>query len=233
MRLGRRLHRRKRSNQHVRYTCFRDAPAAMLIGTMAPDIPECAHAAGDGDCMCMECHAGRAMSSNVMAGRSGAMRRTEGRGARQAKLLAGCCRYQRSCWSILRLRGISQRTLARNGVLQDAAGVIAFPYRRDGQVVNLKYRTLDKRFWQVGCTPVIGVPGGKGSSMPCTRCPAPTAIGCILAMRQVKGAEKVLYGLDDVKTAGEIIIVEGEMDKLALEEAGMTNVLSVPDGAPR
>ena len=52
-------------------------------------------------------------------------------------------------------------------------------------------------------------------------------------MRQVKGAEKVLYGLDDVKTAGEIIIVEGEMDKLALEEAGMTNVLSVPDGAPR
>jgi hypothetical protein len=49
----------------------------------------------------------------------------------------------------------------------------------------------------------------------------------------VKGAEKVLYGLDDVKGAAEIIIVEGEMDKLALEEAGLTNVLSVPDGAPR
>ena len=50
---------------------------------------------------------------------------------------------------------------------------------------------------------------------------------------QVAGAEKVLYGLDDVGGAGEIVIVEGEMDKLALEEAGMTNVLSVPDGAPR
>ena len=38
--------------------------------------------------------------------------------------------------------------------------------------------------------------------------------------RQVKGAEKVLYGLDDIKGAETIIIVEGELDKLALEEAG-------------
>ena len=170
--LGRRLHRRKRSNQHVRYSCFRDAPAAMLIGTMAPDIPECAHAAGDGNCMCMECHAGRAMSSTVMAGRSGAMR---GRKA-EAPVKPNCSRLLPLSAELLEYfaaRGISQRTLARNGVLQDAAGVIAFPYRRDGQVVNLKYRTLDKRFWQVGCTPVIGVPGGKGSSMLCTRCPAP------------------------------------------------------------
>ena len=50
---------------------------------------------------------------------------------------------------------------------------------------------------------------------------------------QVSGAEKVLYGLDDVRGAPEIVIVEGEMDKLALEEAGLRNVLSVPDGAPR
>eukprot|EP00884_Botryococcus_braunii_P004140 jgi/Botrbrau1/13727/Bobra.0356s0007.1 len=49
---------------------------------------------------------------------------------------------------------------------------------------------------------------------------------------QVKGAEKVLYGLDDVQGLDEIIVVEGEMDKLALEEAGFTNVVSVPDGAP-
>ena len=50
---------------------------------------------------------------------------------------------------------------------------------------------------------------------------------------QVPGAEKILYGLDDVRDSGEIVVVEGEMDKLALEEAGVTNVVSVPDGAPR
>jgi twinkle protein len=49
---------------------------------------------------------------------------------------------------------------------------------------------------------------------------------------QVKGAEKILYGLDDVTGEEEVILVEGEMDKLALEEAGFKNVVSVPDGAP-
>lgn len=44
---------------------------------------------------------------------------------------------------------------------------------------------------------------------------------------QVKGAEKVLYGLDDIAGCSEIIIVEGEMDKLSLEEAGFRNVVSV------
>ena len=45
-------------------------------------------------------------------------------------------------------------------------------------------------------------------------------------------AEKVLFGLDDCAGATEIIVVEGEMDKLALEEAGFRHVVSVPDGAP-
>ena len=42
---------------------------------------------------------------------------------------------------------------------------------------------------------------------------------------QVKGAEKVLFGLNDIVGMPEIIIVEGEMDKLALEEAGFRNVV--------
>ena len=45
-------------------------------------------------------------------------------------------------------------------------------------------------------------------------------------------AEKILYGMDDVQDSDVVIVVEGEMDKLALEEAGYTNVVSVPDGAP-
>ncbi|KAJ8544657.1 hypothetical protein K7X08_017240 [Anisodus acutangulus] len=43
---------------------------------------------------------------------------------------------------------------------------------------------------------------------------------------------KIFYGLDDIKGASDIIIVEGEMDKLAMEEAGFRNCVSVPDGAP-
>jgi twinkle protein len=52
------------------------------------------------------------------------------------------------------------------------------------------------------------------------------------AFAQVKGAEKILYGLDDIADIKTAIIVEGELDKLALEEAGIRNVVSVPDGAP-
>ena len=102
-------------------------------------------------------------------------------------------------------RGISRETLDRNRVsaieaydpkLKADSTVIGFPYYSHDLLVNVKYRTLDKRFWQS------------------------------------KGAEKMLYGLNDVLGENEIIIVEGEMDKLALEEAGITNVVSVPDGAP-
>ncbi|KAJ3679333.1 hypothetical protein LUZ60_017344 [Juncus effusus] len=49
---------------------------------------------------------------------------------------------------------------------------------------------------------------------------------------QESDTEKILYGLDDIKSQSDIIIVEGEMDKLSLEEAGFKNCVSVPDGAP-
>jgi twinkle protein len=74
---------------------------------------------------------------------------------------------------------------------------IAFPYFRNGVLVNIKFRALDQK-----------------------------------AFAQVEGAEKVLYGLDDIGDGKEAVIVEGECDKLALEEAGIRHVVSVPDGAP-
>jgi twinkle protein len=63
------------------------------------------------------------------------------------------------------------------------------------------------------------------------------------------GGRKVLYGYDDVWPGPDpasplldpatglplnhtIVIVEGEMDKLALNQAGLWNVVSVPFGAP-
>lgn len=48
--------------------------------------------------------------------------------------------------------------------------------------------------------------------------------------RMVSGAERLLYGYDDI--AATTLIVEGEMDKLACEVAGFANAVSVPDGAP-
>lgn len=48
--------------------------------------------------------------------------------------------------------------------------------------------------------------------------------------RMAAGAERILYGLNDI--AATTLICEGEMDKLALEVAGFPNAVSVPDGAP-
>ncbi|KAJ7562844.1 hypothetical protein O6H91_03G086300 [Diphasiastrum complanatum] len=97
-------------------------------------------------------------------------------------------------------RCITQDTLKRNGIMQVVKSsnqvAVAFPFKRDGKIVNCKYRGTQKRFWQE------------------------------------KGGEKVLYGLDDIKNVKDIIIVEGEIDKLSMEEAGFLNCVSVPDGAP-
>lgn len=40
----------------------------------------------------------------------------------------------------------------------------------------------------------------------------------------------MLYGLDDLAGASEVVVVEGELDKLSLEEAGMQSVVSVSEG---
>lgn len=50
--------------------------------------------------------------------------------------------------------------------------------------------------------------------------------------KQVGNAKKTVFGYDDIKGKKDIIICEGEMDKLSFNEAGMWNVCSVPDGAP-
>ena len=46
-----------------------------------------------------------------------------------------------------------------------------------------------------------------------------------------KGAEKVFYNIDSIIGYEYCVIVEGEMDVLALHEAGVTNAISVPNGA--
>ncbi|XP_017232249.1 primase homolog protein isoform X2 [Daucus carota subsp. sativus] len=97
-------------------------------------------------------------------------------------------------------RMISGKVLQKNSVMQLSTDqdVIAFTYKRNGAIINCKYRNIvNKRFWQE------------------------------------KGTEKILYGIDDIKDTDEIIIVEGEIDKLSMEQAGLANSVSVPDGAPQ
>jgi len=45
------------------------------------------------------------------------------------------------------------------------------------------------------------------------------------------GAERIFYGLDHIDN-DQVVIVEGEVDKLSLYEAGIKSCISVPDGAP-
>lgn len=101
-------------------------------------------------------------------------------------------------------RGITEAVAHRNRLssctvwmpqVDGEVSAIRFPYFRDRELINVKYRDGRKNF------------------------------------RMEKGAERILYGLDDLDTSGTVI-VEGEMDKLACEVAGWTNVVSVPDGAP-
>ena len=106
-------------------------------------------------------------------------------------------------------RGISRPTLERAGVASGMAGmpgagkceVIAFPYKRNGQIINVKYRALhDKLF------------------------------------KQQEGGELRFWNLDEVLNAKSerVYITEGELDALALIEAGVpeAEVVSVPNGAP-
>ncbi len=92
-------------------------------------------------------------------------------------------------------RGISHEVLKRNRISWNGREIM-FPYFYNGEIFNIKYRSLDKRF------------------------------------RQEVGALKGFFGLDDITGQKDIYIVEGELDKLACEEAGYLNVGSVPDGAP-
>jgi len=101
-------------------------------------------------------------------------------------------------------RGISRQTLEDNKVsyrsvympqVEDFVTSIGFPYYRDDELINVKYRDKDKNF------------------------------------RLEAGAERIFYGLDHIDN-DQVIIVEGEVDKLSMYETGLKSCISVPDGAP-
>ena len=107
-------------------------------------------------------------------------------------------------------RGISKKTVDAFGITRveksfggrkDAC--IAFPYWFNNEVVNYKYRTLDKRFQQE----------------PDSR-------------RTLYNFDRAVTG-QYFKEKNRLVFVEGEMDVLACYEAGIYNAVSLPDGAPQ
>lgn len=78
---------------------------------------------------------------------------------------------------------------------------IQFNYFRDDELINIKYRC-----------PIPGKPKEKGFKM-------------------VTDAEKIPYNLDNIRADKECVIVEGEMDVLAIIQSDYLSVVSSPNGS--
>jgi len=85
--------------------------------------------------------------------------------------------------------------------VKESSGNIVFPYYQDGELVLNKFRKPEKY-------------NGKGPKM-----------------WREEGGKPVFWGMDDCDPVKPLVIVEGEFDALALDEAGVENVVSVPSGA--
>tara|TARA_Y100000996_G_scaffold408475_2_gene387596 strand:+ start:1 stop:1566 length:1566 start_codon:yes stop_codon:yes gene_type:complete len=107
-------------------------------------------------------------------------------------------------------RGISQATVEAFNITRTSSwfgdgeeACYAFPYYKDCQLVNIKYRTKDKKFRQEN--------GAERTLF---------NIDAVKAHWETTGRK-------------EVIIVEGEMDVLSMYEAGFTYACTLPDGAPK
>jgi len=83
----------------------------------------------------------------------------------------------------------------------ESNGNIVFPYYENGQLVMVKLRKPEKY---------------NGNGMKSWR---------------EEGGKAVLWGMDFCDPSNPLVIVEGEPDALALDQAGIENVVSVPSGA--
>jgi twinkle protein len=94
------------------------------------------------------------------------------------------------------------RDLGGDLVSDKDGDILAFPFIKDGEIVGHKYRGPNKAFWQEA------------------------------------NGRKQFYNLDALSNPDvldgsvALVIVEGELDALAVASAGYPHVVSVPDGAP-
>lgn len=106
----------------------------------------------------------------------------------------------------LEARGLDVELASRMGldaIARDGGEALVIPFRRDGEIVRRKYRSLgpEKKFW-----------ADKGGVRCCWN-------------------EDVLR--DDSLLSQPLIITEGELDALTAIQAGFPRAISVPDGAPQ
>ncbi|WMJ78461.1 MULTISPECIES: DnaB-like helicase C-terminal domain-containing protein [unclassified Sedimentibacter] len=97
-------------------------------------------------------------------------------------------------------RGISEETLIKNKVTSDEKENIVFNYYLNGELVFIKYKIPRK-------------PRGNERK----------------SWREAD-TRPVLYGMDDCDLTYPLIIIEGEPDKLVLDECGIRNAVSIPSG---
>lgn len=102
-------------------------------------------------------------------------------------------------------RLISVETLIKNKITTDKNGNIMFNYYLNGELVFVKYKVPRK--------PKINKDGKK-------------------EMKSWREADTrpILYGMDDCDHTKPLIIIEGEPDKLVLDECGVENAVSIPSG---
>jgi twinkle protein len=100
----------------------------------------------------------------------------------------------------LTTRGFSKSTWEKRRIGSDDSGNILMPYYEKGELVFVKYRPSRK------------VKKGERKSW------------------REEGGKPVFWGMDECKPEYPLIIVEGEMDAMALDECGVKNVVSVPSG---
>lgn len=101
-------------------------------------------------------------------------------------------------------RGLTQETIRHFKIsegpewmpqIEKEVNTIQFPYFRNNEIVNIKWRDGKKNF--------------KVSA----------------------GSELIFFNLDSIRDTEEVIICEGELDCLAIHQAGYKYVVSVPNGA--
>ena len=97
-------------------------------------------------------------------------------------------------------RCVSKETLIKNKITTDKHGNIVFNYYLDGQIEFIKYKIPKKP---------------KDKEIKSWREP---------------DARPILYGMDDCDPKYPLIIIEGEPDKLVLDECGVINATSIPSG---
>ena len=99
-------------------------------------------------------------------------------------------------------RGISKETLEKNRVTESNGNIVFNYYDQDGEKVFVKYKIPRK----------------------------PRSNKEMKSWRE-KGGKPILYGMDRVNDFEKpLVIVEGEPDKLVLDEAGVKNAVSIPSG---